>query len=102
MYLAANHFAVSAALVQVLLRHTRKLRHYFESHIVKRLTNQPLNDVFRNRNASGRVGKWEMELLEYVIDFEKRSSAKSHVLTDFIVDWTSLGYFGDGPVIEAY
>jgi hypothetical protein len=27
---------------------TRKLRHYFNAHRVRVLTNQPLNDIFRN------------------------------------------------------
>jgi hypothetical protein len=54
----------------------RKLRHYFKAHRVRVLTNQPLNDIFGNRDSSGRIGKWVMELSEYVIDSEKRSAIK--------------------------
>jgi hypothetical protein len=64
----------------------RKLRHYFEAHIIKVLTNQPLNDIFGNRDSSKRISKWAMELSEYVIDFEKRSAIKSQVLADFVVE----------------
>jgi hypothetical protein len=64
----------------------RKVRHYFEAHRVRVLTNQPLNDIFGNHDSSGRIGKWVMELLEHVIDFEKRSAMKSQVLADFIAD----------------
>jgi hypothetical protein len=49
----------------------RKLRHYFEAHTIKVLTNQTLNDIFANRDSSGRISKWAMELLEHVVDFEK-------------------------------
>jgi hypothetical protein len=56
------------------------------SHRVKVLTNQPLNDIFDNRDSSGRIGKWAMKLSEHVIDFEKRSAIKSQVLADFIAD----------------
>jgi hypothetical protein len=28
---------------------TRKLRHYFESHRIRVITNQPLNDLFTNK-----------------------------------------------------
>lgn len=42
-----------------------------------------------------------MELSEHVINFEKRSAAKSQVIGDFIAYWTTPGYFGDGEVIEA-
>jgi hypothetical protein len=52
----------------------RKLQHYFEAHTVKVLTNQPLKDIFGNHDSSGRIGKWTMELSEYVIDFEKRTA----------------------------
>jgi hypothetical protein len=55
----------------------RKLRHYFEAHRVRVLTNQPLNDIFGNSDSSGRISKWAMELSEHVIDFEKRSAIKS-------------------------
>jgi hypothetical protein len=66
----------------------RKLRHYFEGHRIRVITNQPLNDLFVNREASTRIIKWGAELSEYVVDFE-RSSIKSQVLVDFVVDWTS-------------
>jgi hypothetical protein len=49
--------------------------------------NQPLNDIFGNHDSSGRIGKWDMELLKHVIDFEKRSAIESQVLADFIADW---------------
>jgi hypothetical protein len=40
----------------------RKLQHYFEAHRGKVLTNQSLNDIFRNGYCSGKIGKWAMEL----------------------------------------
>jgi ribonuclease HI len=66
----------------------RKLRHYFEGHRIRVITNQPLSDLFANREASTRIIKWGAELSEYIVDFE-RSAIKSQVLADFIVDWTS-------------
>jgi hypothetical protein len=53
------------------------------------LTDQPLNDLFINKEASSRIAKWATELSEHTIDFGKRSAIKSQVLADFIVDWTS-------------
>jgi hypothetical protein len=55
----------------------RKLQHYFEAHTIKVLTNRPLNDIFGNRDSPSRINKWAMELSEYVVDFEKRSTIKS-------------------------
>jgi hypothetical protein len=56
----------------------RKLRHYFEAHRVRVLTNQPLNDIFGNRDSSERIGKWSMELSKPIIDFEKKETPSSH------------------------
>jgi hypothetical protein len=84
----------------VLVMSARKLRHYFEAHKVWVLTNQPLNDIFGNHDSSGRIGKWVMELLEHVIDFEKRSAIKSRVLADFIVDWTEPSTYTEDTVAD--
>jgi hypothetical protein len=55
----------------------RKLQHYFKTHTIKVLTNQPLNKIFGNIDTSGRITKWAMKLSKHVIDFEKRNAIKS-------------------------
>jgi hypothetical protein len=40
----------------------RKLRHYFDGHRIRVITNQPLSDLFANREASSRIIKWGAEL----------------------------------------
>jgi hypothetical protein len=67
----------------------KKLRHYFEGHRIRVITNQPLKDLFTNKEASTRIVKWAAELSEYIVDFERRNVIKSQVLVDFVVDWTS-------------
>jgi ribonuclease HI len=67
----------------------RKLRHYFEGHRIRVITNQLLNDLFTNKEASTRIIKWAPKLSEYTVDFERRSAIKSQVLADFMVYWTS-------------
>jgi hypothetical protein len=64
----------------------RKLRHYFEGHRIRVITNQPLNDLFVNKEASTRIIKWGVELSEYTVDFERRNAIKSQVLADLVVD----------------
>jgi hypothetical protein len=59
-----------------------------------------LNDIFKNCDSSGRIGKWAMELLEHVIDFEKRCAIKSQVLADFIADWMEPSTYTEGTVID--
>jgi hypothetical protein len=69
----------------------RKLWHYFEAHTIRVLTDQPLHNIFRNRDSFERISKWAMELSEYVVDFEKRSAIKSQVLAEFMAEWTEPG-----------
>jgi hypothetical protein len=73
---------------------TRKLRHYFEAHRFTVLTDQPLNDLIINKEATSRITKWETELSEHTIDFGKRSAIKSQVLAHFVVDWSSPSNVG--------
>jgi hypothetical protein len=76
-------------IAYAIIMAARKLRHYFEGHRIRVITNQPLNDLFTNKEASTRIIKWGAELSEYTVDFERRSTIKSQVLADFVVDWTS-------------
>jgi ribonuclease HI len=75
-------------VLYAVLMTSRKLRHYFQSHNIIVPSSQPLKDIIRNREASGRIGKCAAELNELVIDFVHRSSIQSQTLADFIANWT--------------
>jgi hypothetical protein len=66
----------------------RKLWHYFQSFKIKVPTSFPLRDMFENREASERIGKWATQLAAHTIGFIPRSAIKSKVLADFVADWT--------------
>ena len=66
------------------------------------LTNQPLNEIFENRDAAPRISKWALKLSQYVVDFERRSAIKSQVLADFIADWTESNRYGTEPMQDEY
>jgi ribonuclease HI len=72
----------------VVLMASRKLRHYFQAFHIIVPSSQPLKDIMRNREATGRIGKWAVELNEFSIDYVHRSSIQSQALADFIADWT--------------
>jgi ribonuclease HI len=82
-----NYTELEKVLYAVLMA-SRKLRHYFQTYHIIVPSSQPLKDIMRNREATGRVGKWAAELNEFTIDFVHRSSIQSQVLADFIADWT--------------
>jgi hypothetical protein len=78
-----------------------KLWHYFEAHTIRIPTNQPLNDIFENRDRFRRISKWAMELSEHVVDFEKCSTIMSQILADFMTEWMESGFATGGAVPES-
>ena len=66
------------------------MRHYFESHPVTVVTSFPLGEVIQNRDATGRIVKWALELMGQGILYAPRTAIKSQVLADFIAEWTEI------------
>jgi hypothetical protein len=82
-----NYTELEKVLYAVLMA-SRKLRYYFQAFHIIVPSSQPLKDIMRNREATGRIGKWAAELNEFSIDYVHRSSIQSQALADFIADWT--------------
>jgi ribonuclease HI len=82
-----NYTELEKVLYAVLMA-SRKLRHYFQAYHIIIPSSQPLKDIMRNREATGRIGKWAAELNEFTIDYVHRSSIQSQALANFIADWT--------------
>jgi ribonuclease HI len=82
-----NYTELEKVLYAVLMA-SKKLRHYFQTYHIIVPSSQPLKDIMRNREATGRVGKWATELNEFTIDYVHRYSIQSQALADFIADWT--------------
>jgi hypothetical protein len=68
----------------------RKLRHSFQEHPITVVRKAPLFDIINNRDATGRVAKWDIELAAFKITYKRRDAIKSHALEDFITDWTEM------------
>jgi hypothetical protein len=82
-----NYIELEKVLYAMLMA-SRKLRHYFQAYHIIIPSSQPLKDIMRNREATGRIGKWAAELNEFTIDYVHRSSIQSQALAYFIADWT--------------
>jgi hypothetical protein len=55
----------------------RKLCHYFESHPVTVVSSFPLGEIAQNREASGRIAKWAVELMGETLSYALRKAIKS-------------------------
>ena len=64
-------------LVYTVVLARRKLRHYFESHPVTVVSSFPLGEIIQNREASGRIAKWAVELMGETLSFAPRKAIKS-------------------------
>jgi hypothetical protein len=55
----------------------RKLRHYFEGHPVIVVSSFPLGEIVQNRETSGRIAKWVLELMGETLSYAPRKAIKS-------------------------
>ena len=66
---------------------TKKVAHYFSDHSITVVSDAPLSEILHNRDATGRVEKWAIELLPLDIKFEAKKAIKSQAIADFIAEW---------------
>src|SRR5213075_1205713 len=74
---------VQKILYAVLIT-SRKLVHYFQAHPILVVTSSPLGEILHNRDATGRIAKWAVELGSFELNFQPRTAIKSQALANFI------------------
>ncbi|XP_057740322.1 uncharacterized protein LOC130957483 [Arachis stenosperma] len=83
-------------LALALVFSARRLRPYFQSHEIHVRTDHPLHQVLQKPELAGRLVKWSVELSEFDIKYEGRTSIKSQFLAGFITEFsvsdTAEGY----------
>ena len=70
----------------------KKLKHYFQEHPITIISAAPISEIIGNRDASGRVAKWAIELAAYAPQYARRDTIKSQAVADFFVDWAETQY----------
>lgn len=74
-----------------------KLSHYLQAHLISIVTTLPLKDITFNKEATGGIAKWALELIAIDTSFQPRVAIKSQVLADLIAEWTEEQQPGDKP-----
>jgi len=79
-----SHYPLIQKLLYAVVLARRKLRHYFEAHPVTVVSSFPLGEIVHNRETTGRIAKWSVELMGEALTYAPRKVIKSQVLVDFI------------------
>jgi ribonuclease HI len=98
--LSKKNYTELEKVLYVVLMASRKLRHHFQAYHIIVPSSQPLKDIMRNKEATGRIIKWAAELNEFTIDYVHKSSIQSQAFADFIANWT-LGAQGEEATKDA-
>ncbi|XP_072076738.1 uncharacterized protein [Arachis hypogaea] len=75
-------------LALALIFSARRLRPYFQNHVIHVRTDHPLRQVLHKPEIAGRLIKWAVELSEFDIKYQSRGPIKSQFLADFIAELT--------------
>ena len=73
-------------LVLALVHVTKRVKRYFQAHIVVVVMDQPRKQILSKPEVVGRLQKWSIELGGYDIHYRPRVSIKGQILADFIVE----------------
>jgi hypothetical protein len=83
---AREHYTMQQKLLYTLLIASRKLCHYFQGHLIKVVTDRPLETILRKPNVTERVAEWAVELQPFEISFETTKVIKSKALAKFTTE----------------
>ncbi|XP_075674904.1 uncharacterized protein LOC142644111 [Castanea sativa] len=85
---AEGRYPMMEKVAFALITASRKLRHYFQTHVINVLTDHPLKKAMNKLEAAGRLIQWAVELSEFDIRYQPRSAVKAQALAYFIAEFT--------------
>ncbi|GKV50051.1 hypothetical protein SLEP1_g56766 [Rubroshorea leprosula] len=86
---AEQNYPVAEKAAFALVYTARKLRAYFQSHQIVVYTDLPLRKILQKPELSGRLIGWSVELSEYDLKFQPRTTIKGQAIADFLVECIS-------------
>ena len=85
---AERRYLLIEKLAFALITASRKLRHYFQAHVLNVMIDHPLRKAMNKLEAAGRLIQWAVELSEFDIRYQPRHAIKAQALADFIAEFT--------------
>ena len=84
---AKGRYSLIEKLAFALITASRKLRHYFQAHVINVMTDHPLKKAMNKLEAAGRLIQWAVELSRFDIRYQSRNAIKAQALVDFIAEF---------------
>lgn len=79
-------YSYAEQTILALVMVAKKLRPYFQAHIIIVLTKQPQRLILMKRNISRRMVRWSTELSEFDLKYMPKTIIKAQALTNFIIE----------------
>nr|GEW43622.1 reverse transcriptase domain-containing protein [Tanacetum cinerariifolium] len=73
-------------LVLSLVFAAKRLRRYFQAHLIMVITDQPIKQVMSRPDVACRLQKWSIMLGEYNVTYRPRTSVKGQIFADFLIE----------------
>ena len=74
---AEGRYPLMEKLAFALITAFRKLRHYFQAHVINVMTAHPLKKTMNKLEAAGRLIQWAIELSEFDIRYQAKNAIKA-------------------------
>jgi ribonuclease HI len=81
------HHSIIHNLLYGILITSRKLRHYFDAYNISVVIDFPLADILHNRDATGCISMWAVELGTLTLNCKPRTAIKLQALVNFMEEW---------------
>ncbi|GKV42983.1 hypothetical protein SLEP1_g50332 [Rubroshorea leprosula] len=94
---AEQNYPLAEKAAFALVYTARKLRAYFQSHQIVVYTDLSLRKILQKPELSGRLIGWSVELSEYDLTFQPRTTIKGQAIADFLVECISANTEENAP-----
>ena len=84
---AEGRYPMIEKLAFALITASKKLRHYFQVHVINVMMNHPLKKAMNKLESARRLIQWAIELSEFDIKYQPRNAIKAQALADFITEF---------------
>ena len=88
---AETRYSPAEKMALALVIVARKLRPYFQAHMIIIYTDCPLKLILQRPELSGRLTKWAIELSEFDIQYLAKAAHKGQAAADFVAKFTEPG-----------